>query len=345
MSSTKNKTKNKTKKKNIAIIPPPIISENNVTLVTIHDSLKTMHSYMVSRFDKVEHTVLGIQKDIRRINDYLKIESKIQEKRDLDFITKLYHHNHQNQFTTQLHIQELYERSGNPLTDFDGILLIHNLQTPFSVPLRDVDMIEYLVIESKHSLSKTKIDKKMQQMVQFATYLSEVSREDESNIEGSTKFVKMIQQLIEEIHLPLAFIHRPLTLLFASDDISNPLAEYMRNIYVGMDNEHVYDEIVKKMFFANSSVRSVLQEIREDRTIPWAIKIKINEQTATMESLRDVFTNELQHVADLSIQEHLVPYHELADAFRMMKHHIGYVRFGVAYCPILFPVQSLNRGV
>jgi hypothetical protein len=155
----------------------------------------------------------------------------------------------------------------------------------------------------------------------------------------------MIQQLIEETHLPLSFIHRPLTLLFASDDISNPLAEYMRNIYIGMDNEHIYDKIIKKMFFANSSVRSILQEIHEDRTIPWATKIKINEQTATMDSMRDVFTNELQHLADLSIQEHLVPYHELADAFHMMKHHIGYVRFGVAYCPILFPVQSLNRGV
>lgn len=85
--------------------------------------------------------------------------------------------------------------------------------------------------------------------------------------------------------------------------------------------------------------------IDKDKQIQSVTKEKINEKSATMNSIRDAFTNELQHMADLSITEHLISYQPLADAFHKMKYHIGYVRFGMAYCPTLFPVQSLNRMI
>ena len=364
MSSNQNK-KNKTKntKKNTIVIP-----ESEITLVSLHDSIRTMQQYMVTRFDNVEHrmtglertvtglertvtglerTMTGMKKDIKRIDDYLKVDAKIQEKNDLYFITKLYLHNHQTKFVTPLRIDGLYYRSGDPLTNFDGIIMIHNLPLPFMFPLQNMDMIEYIAIESKHSVSKTKVDAKIRQMVQLATYLYEVSHcdDDESKLIGHENFVDMIQQFVEETHLPLQLIDRPITLLFASDDISDPLTEYITNIHEGIDNEQIYDEISKKLFFTNSGTRKILDAIDKDRRIPLATKAKVVEETATMASIRDAFTNELQHMADLSINEHLIPYESLADAFRMMKHHIGYVRSGMVYCPTLFPVQSLNRMI
>jgi hypothetical protein len=133
--------------------------------------------------------------------------------------------------------------------------------------------------------------------------------------------------------------------LFESDDISDPLAEYIIHIHEGIDSEQAYDEIVKKLFFKNLGVRKILKSINNNMQIPLATKAKVAEETATMSSIRDAFTNELQHLADLSINEHFIPYDSLADAFRMMKHHIGYIQFGIAYCPTLFPVQSLNRMI
>jgi hypothetical protein len=346
-----NKTKKAKKKNNTASIPF-IPLENEVTLVTLHDSIRMMQSYMVSKFDNLEskvagleRTVSGIQRDIKRIDDYIKVDAKIQEKNDLYFITKLYLHNHQTKFVTPLDIDGLYHRSGDPLTNFDGIVMIHNLHMPFVFPLRDMDMIEYIAIESKHSVSKTKVDAKIRQMTQLATYLAEVSQGDADKLIGHENFIDMIHQFVEETHLPLPLIDRPITLLFASDDISDPLAEYITKIHEGIDNEQIYDEIVKTIFFKNVNVRKIIKGIHNDKQIPLVTKEKINEETATMSSIRDVFTNELQHMADLSINEHLIPYQSLADAFRMMKHHIGYVRFGMAYCPTLFPVQSLNRMI
>lgn len=354
MSSKLNK-KNKTKKaKNEmnTIVNPPIIPVSEVTLTTLHDTMRTMQQYMVTRFDNVEHrmtglehTVTGIQKDIKRFDDYIKVDAKIQEKNDLYYITKLYLHNHQNKFVTPLDIDGLYDRSGNPLSNFDGIIMIHNLQLPFQFPLHDMDMIEYIAIESKHSVSKTKVDAKIRQMVQLATYLSEVSHGNESKLLGHENFVDMIHQFVDETHLPLQLIDRPITLLFASDDISDPLAKYIIYIHEGIDSEQAYDEIVKKLFFKNLGVRKILKSINNNMQIPLATKAKVAEETATMSSIRDAFTNELQHLADLSINEHLIPYDSLADAFRMMKHHIGYIQFGIAYCPTLFPVQSLNRMI
>lgn len=354
MSSKLNK-KNKTKKaknKMNTIVNPPIIPVSEVTLTTLHDTMRTMQQYMVTRFDNLEHrmtglerTVTGIQKDIKRFDDYIKVDAKIQEKNDLYYITKLYLHNHQNKFVTPLDIDGLYDRSGNPLSNFDGIIMIHNLQLPFQFPLHDMDMIEYIAIESKHSVSKTKVDAKIRQMVQLATYLSEVSHGNESKLLGHENFVDMIHQFVDETHLPLQLIDRPITLLFASDDISDPLAEYIIHIHEGIDSEQAYDEIVKKLFFKNLGVRKILKSINNNMQIPLATKAKVAEETTTMSSIRDAFTNELQHLADLSINEHLIPYDSLADAFRMMKHHIGYIQFGIAYCPTLFPVQSLNRMI
>jgi hypothetical protein len=354
MSSKLNK-KNKTKKaknKMNTIVNPPIIPVSEVTLTTLHDTMRTMQQYMVTRFDNLEHrmtglelTMTGIQKDIKRFDDYIKVDAKIQEKNDLYYITKLYLHNHQNKFVTPLDIDGLYDRSGNPLSNFDGIIMIHNLQLPFQFPLHDMDMIEYIAIESKHSVSKTKVDAKIRQMVQLATYLSEVSHGNESKLLGHENFVDMIHQFVDETHLPLQLIDRPITLLFASDDISDPLAEYIIHIHEGIDSEQAYDEIVKKLFFKNLGVRKILKSINNNMQIPLATKAKVAEETATMSSIRDAFTNELQHLADLSINEHLIPYDSLADAFRMMKHHIGYIQFGIAYCPTLFPVQSLNRMI
>jgi hypothetical protein len=359
MSSNQNK-KNKTKKaKKNTIVIPSIASDNEITLTTLHDTLRSMQQYMVARFDNLEYrmtglertvtglerTVTGIHKDIKRFDDYIKVDVKIQEKNDLYFITKLYLHNHQNKFVTPLDINDLYDRSGNPLTDFDGIIMIHNLPLPFVFPLRDMDMIEYIVTESKHSVSKTKIDAKIRQMVQLTTYLSEVSHGDESKLLGHENFIGMIHQFIEETHLPLKLIAQPITLLFASDDISDPLAEYITRIHEGIDNQQIYDEIVKKLFFNNLGARKILKSINNNMQIPLATKAKVAEETATMSSIRDAFTNELQHMADLSINEHLTPYDSLADAFHMMKHHIGYVQFGMAYCPTLFPIKSLNRMI
>ena len=86
MSSKLNK-KNKTKKaknKMNTIVNPPIIPESEFTLATLHDSIRMMQQYMVSKFDNLEskvtgleRTVTGMKKDVKRIDDYLKVDAKM----------------------------------------------------------------------------------------------------------------------------------------------------------------------------------------------------------------------------------------------------------------------------
>jgi hypothetical protein len=333
----------------------------------LSDTVKDMRTYMVTRFDAVEKRMDGLEKRVdglekrmdglekrmdglektmSRFDAYMKTEAKIQEGRDTQFIIKLYYHNHPTHIVDRLPIREFYRPNNNPLTDYDGLLLIRNVAIPWTGALQPMDVIEYVIIESKHSLDKEKIDKKIKQITELSAYLGKA--DDEKFVESSgPRFQESLQKWTTETRLPLDSLQRPIHLLFASDDISHEVGLYLKNISEGFANEAQYDAAVYRLFQSDPYVRPVMERIRaiKDGRISKATHRLIHPGSATMRTLREAFSTTLQHFLEQPIKPYLVPYSDLEDPFRQMKGRIGMSQFGIVEHSPLFPVKGLNRNM
>lgn len=298
------------------------------------------------RFDTIEVRVGNIEKTMSRFDAYMKTEAKIQEGRDTQFIVKLYYHNHPTHTVDRLNIREFYLPNNNILTDFDGILLVHNVSIPWAQPLQPMDIVEYIIIESKHSLDKGKIDNKLKQMTDLFSFLGKA--DDEKFMESSEpRFQESIHRLMGETKLPADYLRRPIHLLFASDDISHEVGLYIKAISEGISSEAEYDAITKVLFDNDQYVRSIMERLRKTRdgTISKATHRLIHPVGATMASIREAFLNQLKPFIEKPLQPYLIPYSTLESRFQRMKGQVGMSQFGLVEHSPLFPTKGLNRNL
>lgn len=288
----------------------------------------------------------GLEKTMTRFDAYMKTEANIQEGRDTQYIIKLYYHNHPTHIVDRLMIREFYRPDNNLLTDYDGLLLVHNIPIPLTGALQSTDIVEYIVIESKHSLDKEKIDKKIKQITDLSTYLEKA--DDEKFVESSgPRFQDSIQKWMTETRLPSDSLQRPIHLLFASDDIPYEVGLYLKDISEGFADEAQYDATVYRLFQSDPYVRPIMDRIRaiKDGRISRATHQLIHPRSATMQTIRDAFSNALRPFLEKPIEPYLVAYSELEGHFQRMKGRVGMSQFGaVEYSPI-FPVKALNRNI
>lgn len=357
----KPKTKTKTKK------PPKLnvfVPEEEITLKTLYTIMQTNFKLIDTRFNGIDARLDGIDArldghdrqlktisiSIEKITKYNKLEEDIQEQYDAEFIAALYKHNHPMHFLKQIFVKDIYQPfSQNKITDLDGFLLISNNPKPFRFPLGRVDKLEYIFIESKHSISKFKIEFKIKQIVTIKQLLRDITA---NNIprDALEPFTDMIEQWVDETTIPINELNREIHLLFCSNDITEELREYIHAIYTGILDKNTYDTVVKKLFYSNQYVKKGLSAIHKNKRISQAIKYQLIEEHATMDGIRVLFENELadEIIGDKNnaIKEHLNPYTpELDEAFNGIRGHIGFIQFSKAEYPPLFHNKSLNNNL
>jgi uncharacterized protein YoxC len=297
------------------------------------------------RFDTLQDRVQGIEKTMSRFDAYMKTEARIQEGHDIQFIIKLYYHNYPTHMVDRLNVRDFYRPNQMILTDFDGLLLIRNVSLPLTQPLRPIDLTEYIIIESKHSLDKAKVDKKIEQMTDLSAYLAQA--DDEKFLEASSpKFQESIRTLLRESKLSVDLLDRPIHLIFASDDISHEVGMYIRAISRGFKNEADYDNVTKAMFDSDPYVQPIMERIRtmRDRRIRPAIREMI-QPGASMARIREAFVNHLPFLIEAPIKPYLTPYSALERYFEARKGRIGLSQFGLVEYSPLFPAKGLNRNI
>jgi hypothetical protein len=201
----------------------------------------------------------------------------------------------------------------------------------------------YILIESKHSLSKGKVDKKIKQI----DLIHKMLRDAPSVSKGREKYTEMIQKWIVETHLPIDQLDHPIELIFSSDDIPDTLLEYMIAIHDGM-TEEIYDRIVHKLMFEDKymtgTIRTISYQLKKRNKSP----VSREPKTLSMKEIRDIlleYATSMKRNHDEYTMDYLTPFSELEELFQQMRHRVGALRFGHVSFASLFKEPELTPEI
>ena len=335
-------------------------------------TLRSLYHLVKRGFHRIETDISVLKSDVAVLKDvvavlkddmdgmikYKKMEANFQELRNRNFISKIYLHNHKNHHITPLGIKKFYNPSGKEITDIDGFLFIDTYPRIIHQPSPDIisrlphpsfieslksnrvelnpnhKHHEYIIIESKHSLFKGKVDKKLAQMMEIRDVLHS------PDINGVSVYTIMIQQIRTETNQNE--LHYPIHLIFSSDDISHELREYIIDINRGID-ETTYDRHTTMLFYSDPFIADIIQKIRNDPTIPKMYK-QIFEKQQPISYIRHAFHDKsfMRHRTEY-VDCYLVPFSKLRTTFQSMAGFVGIAQFNTVELPRLFEKSSLNQ--
>jgi hypothetical protein len=275
-------------------------------------------------------------------------------------LIRLYGLNHMPNHVKQLHITDVYlPNSKQPLTDLDGLLLLTNFplaeMPAFPLEPTDTREVNYLFVETKQSLNKSKIDKKMVQFDMICRMLDQIPRPNTNQFRSTTAPYKaMLQQWSEESNLPIEMLGltqqdslrvtpRPhYFLLFATDDIPPHLAEYLAMINQGMTEEE-YDRMMLERVAVE--MKKMLEQLSRTLTAPHARTLLFGPDR-TIATIRAGF-HQLKDDVTLNATERslLTPFSELQPRWERLRGAIGFLQFGRVFLPALFQKPSMNSNV
>jgi hypothetical protein len=326
-------------------------SEDEITLRSLYDMVR-------DGFHRIEKDVSMLKDNMNGVIKYIKLESKFQELQNRNFISKIYLHNHDNHHITTLGTTNFFNSSGKLITDLDGFLFIYTY--PRTNPQLSSDMIsrlpnqsfmntlgsnrvelnpahkhhEYIIIESKHSLSKGKVDKKIAQMIEIHNVLRH------HNVKGVPLYESMIQQICRETNMKE--LYYPINLIFSSDDISHELREYIIDINKGID-EATYDRHTTTLFYSDPFISSVMGAIDNNPTIPKMYK-PMFERKQPISYIRHAFHDKsFMAYRTEYVNGYLVPFSKLRTTLQSMVGFVGIAQFNTVELPRIFEKTSLNQ--
>ncbi len=326
----------------------------------ITDQFNDKFNKITDEINGIKDDIIGIKDDIVGIHKYMKMESDFQEKRNRLFITKLYLHNHPTHNVTPINITKFFDKTGKEITDFDGFILLSSSPIRNYGPSQELinrlpdssvldylknnytdsnPFIQYILIESKHSLSKGKVDKKIKQLIDIWNVFSTIDNSLD-DIKINKKYKLMVTQIYNESGLKR--LNYPIHLIFSSDDISYELLMYIIAIYNGIDNIELYDSIITPLFYSDKYIMDTIHNIILDTTIPKNIKYIFNTQQP-INVIRDIFKEACLSKYIKYVKDYLVPFSELNHVFSQVKGRIGVSQFNTVNFPILFKINSLNH--
>jgi len=329
-------------------------------MIDVKKDIAVLKSDMID----VKKDIVGLKNDRDIFYKYMKKESNIQELGDTIFITKLYLYNHPSNNIVYIPIKKFFNHNGKEITDIDGFLLLsgtplynisvknellsrHPSAAEFQSTLKsnrnthnNSNVSEYILIESKHSLNKRKVDKKIRQLSEIYDVFSTSKQQSQS----VPKYKSMIKHITEYTHLSVDRLDLPINLIFASNDISDELTEYINSIYHGL-NEEEYDRLTLQIFINDPYVIEEISDIMQDDTITRQDK-GILKRKESMHLIREVFKKpELQSYCTENMNAYLTPFSEVEELFRIVYHGIGTCRYNRVLFERLFPKSKLNTNV
>ena len=327
-------------------------NNKNITEKNEEITLTTLYHMMKEGFNRIEKDISILKDDMKGVHKYIKLESKFQEVRNRNFIVKAYLHNHNQHSVIVLSTTMFINPFGKEITDLDGFLLIRTYPNDVKQPSQDLisrlpqanfieslrpnsahlnpnhKQHEYIIIESKHSLNKGKVDKKISQMLQIKQVLQSVAEN------GTSKFDMMISQLRSVIGQ--TDINYPINLIFSSDDISNELVQYVESINNGSISDN-YDNLTTDLFYSDEYIQQIID------TIPKEYK-SVFTQHLSIVHIRNLFSLEaMKEYKSSYIESYLTPYEELITSFEDMRGFVGISQFNTVNLPRLFTAISLRQ--
>ena len=317
-------------------------------------TLKSLHKTMTEGFSRIENDIKGIHK-------YIKLESKFQELQNRNFIVKAYLHNHNQHSVVILPTTKFFHPSGREITDLDGFLLIRTYPNDVEQPSQELisrlpqpDFIEslqpnsvelnpihkqheYIIIESKHSLSKGKVDKKIAQMLEIKDVFLQSMPIKETPIYKT--IISKLRSVIGQTDL-----NYPINLIFSSDDISNELVQYIESINNGTISDN-YDDLTTELFYSDEYIQPIIDSITTDSEIPKQLKSILMKRSPIVD-IRNLFSlRSMKEYISPYLESYLTPYEELASSFEDMKGFVGISQFNTVNLPRLFTATSLNQKI
>lgn len=352
---------NFTKKKN---------KSNDIVQKNMSNSEKL--NIIIAEIGGMKGEIVGIKADIKNIkadltdfrqefNKYKKQDSNFQEARINNFIISLLGQNSSTYNIKLLPIENVYmPYSKKALSEFDGLILyspnqstmpqisqelIQRVDKEFHETLKDnisqINTIftspQLIVVESKRSVSKLKIDTKITQMYEFIHVLKQLNTIDLSTT--TTIFREFLDNLISYSKLSVNELQDiDIKLIFGSDDITLNMHEYICEIHSGM-TEDKYNELCGRMFYDDIYSVNSIKDLVLLNNVPKAVK-GLLKNYKSFDELKNIITTYLTEHNLGSATPYFTPFSDLEQYFAIMKHSIGVVQFNKATFPELFPIKS-----
>jgi hypothetical protein len=320
------------------------------------------------KLDIIISEIKNIKSELSEFKDdfkkYKKQNSDFQEAHINNFIISILDHNRSTYITNLLPIKNIYmPYSRYPLSEFDGLILYTPNQT--KMPSISNELIEradkgfhkslkenlteintvftkpYLIIvESKCSLNKQKVDMNLKQIYEFMNILKSL---DTLNISSTTdEFKDLINKLQVNSDLTindLATIDN--LFILGSDDISINLKRYILEIEKGIDKEQ-YDMISNNLFNDDIYVKEYIQKIIESDDTPKLVKSKL-KQYASLEELKSIVKTHLSEFDMNYIKDYLTSYEDIEHILKEFKGKVGLTQFNTIEFPQLLQFTAINK--
>jgi hypothetical protein len=280
-------------------------------------------SGLLSRIDVLE----------RRFMNYISTESAIQEAKDVQRILDKVHTYMPTVSAKATDLKYVYTPFGVLLTDLDGCIVI---STKPSKPNRRntyknntlgfnpaSDFARTLIVESKHSLTKPKIDNKIFQMCQLKDVFRALPTLDFART--SSAFQTMIDDHAFQTY-PSDFY-----ILFAADDMGWNIRQFIMALSEGITKE-AYDTYSLQFLKGDPYYKT----IKKNPTILKRLKVALHS-AKTVEDANAVLADDAFEPYRLTFSQILKPYDAIAPYYNQLRNRIGFLQFNTLYLPELFP--------
>ena len=234
----------------------PIINKLN----KLDDKVNKLDDKVNKLDDKVNKIETKLEKLEKSFNGYIGKESEIYELKSNDIFSRFLNEN--NKMYKELSLRLFYS-STKLITDFDGLFLVNYLQhikplktiynnegKPKNV-INDFPNKQIVIIEAKHDLDKSKIDKKLMQIVEIQEVLRQgivttnVTRtrgagRDYQDMLNNPEFQILVKQYND---IGKSNIY----LLFAAENITKSLETYIQAIYEDSLDKETYIKLTNNI--------------------------------------------------------------------------------------------------
>ena len=222
----------------------------------LNEAIQNAITPIINKLNKLDKT----------LNGYIGKESEIYEIKINDLFVRYL--NDYNRLYKELNLRNFYGPS-NLITDFDGLFLVdyfENIKAPlFNSKGRPKNVVkaypntQIVIIEAKHDLDKSKIDKKLMQYFEIQSILN-----NSKNNQAKKDYQEMIAD--PEFKILEKQYNNNLYILFAAENITKCLEKYIETIYLGILDKDTYIQLTNDIL-ANHDKKLINRVLKMTRTI------------------------------------------------------------------------------
>ena len=323
------------------------VSELKVRVTAIEkrlDRLEERMDRLEERMDRLEEKVDKLDVRMTSLETNFKIyklqESIIQEGVNTEYIYKLLRSNLPTEYIIKIKTPfDFYPPKGNRITDIDGCILLnptikgakliddrlpgfilkdnsHKISTKL---LKQITII----IESKHSLNKYKIDNKFRNMLDIENVLKSYDTIDITTTQKG--FKKMI------CNIDISKFPKNVNIIFASEDLKSELNDFLKEIYEGTLTESVYNRCTINSLLEDDFYKALIADSTIQKDIIDELKTLLEEVFSdedisnNLETIRNNCKIDKYGNRSKYLSQYILPFTDIHES--LYKHVIG--KFGI----------------